>query len=60
MKNILTSPITHFNLLVVGSFIAIQLVHMNAHRSIEVDVDSYVRDYCRKNEETCQNYLRQY
>jgi hypothetical protein len=60
MKKILISPITHFNLLVVGSFIAIHLVHLHAHSSIEVDVESYVRQYCRNNKEVCQNYLRQY
>ena len=57
MKEILLSPITHFNLLIVGILIVIGAMHNHAHYTMEVDADSYVFQFCKKNPETCQRYI---
>ena len=54
---ILKSPITQFNLLVVGSLVLIQSVHLHAHHTMEVDVDSYVTNFCKKNVDKCERIL---
>ena len=54
---ILKSPITQFNLLVVGFLILIQSLHLHAHYTMEVDVDSYVRAFCKKNVDKCERIL---
>jgi hypothetical protein len=43
MKKILLSPVTHFNLLIVGTLILIGVMHNRAHHKMEVDVDGYAR-----------------
>ena len=60
MKRILTSPVTHFNVLIVGFFIIIGVMHNRAHYTMEVDADSYVRQFCKKNPDKCESYLSDY
>jgi hypothetical protein len=60
MKRILFSPVTHFNLIVVGFLALIQGFHLHAHHAMELDVDSYVRNFCRKNTEKCARFLKDY
>ena len=57
MKKILLSPVTHFNLVLVGFLILIQFVHTHAHKTMEVDVHSYVSNYCKKNLEECKSIV---
>ena len=56
-KRILLSPVTHFNVLLVGFFILIGMVHNHAHHTMEVDVHSYVKQFCSRNPDTCQQFL---
>jgi hypothetical protein len=60
MKRILTSPVTHFNLLLVGFLILVGVMHNHAHFTMEQDADSYVRAWCKKNPDTCQSYIDDY
>jgi len=60
MKEILTSPVTHFNLLLVGFFILVGVMHNHAHYSMEVDADSYVLQFCKKNPDKCERYISDY
>ena len=60
MKRILLSPVTHFNVLLVGTLILIGMMHNHAHYTMEVDADSYVRNFCRKNTELCQSFVDDY
>ena len=60
MKRILLSPVTHFNALLVGALIVIGVMHNHAHYTMEVDADSYVRNFCRKNTELCQSFVDDY
>ena len=57
LKKILFSPITHFNLLTVGVLIMIQSIHNHAHYTMEVDADSYVYNFCKKNVEKCEKFI---
>ena len=54
---ILKSPVTQFNLLVVGFLIVIQSLHLHAHYTMEVDVDSYVHAFCKKNVDKCERMI---
>jgi len=54
---VLGHPVTQFNLLVVGFLCLIQGLHLHAHYTMEVDVDSYVRGFCRKNMSTCERIV---
>ena len=60
MKRILTSPVTHLNLLIVGFMIMVGMIHNHAHFTMEQDADSYVRAWCKKNPDTCESYLSDY
>ena len=55
MKKILLSPVTYFNLMLVGILIFIGVLHEHTHRAMEVDVHGYVRQFCRKNPDTCKS-----
>jgi len=57
MIKILRSPVTHFNLLVVGFLIIVQGMHTHAHHTMSVDTDSYVRGFCKKNLDTCKSIV---
>ena len=43
MKRILSSPVTHFNVLIIGFFILVGVMHNHYHHQIEEDVHGYVR-----------------
>jgi len=60
MKKILLSPITHFNLMLVGILIFIGVLHEHTHRTMEHDVHGYVRQFCRANPETCESIVTDY
>jgi len=51
MLKILKSPITQFNLLLLGAFIVVQVIHTHAHYQMDMDVDSYCTKFVRKNKE---------
>ena len=57
MKRILLSPVTHLNVLIVGFFILVGVMHNHAHYSMEVDADSYVRQWCTKNPDMGKRYV---
>ena len=50
MKRILTSPITYFNLLIIGFFILVGVMHNDYHHRMDEDVHGYVRKFCEKNQ----------
>jgi hypothetical protein len=54
---VLLHPITQFNLLVVGFLIVIQGLHLQAHYSMDLDVESYVTAFCKKNLEKCERII---
>lgn len=54
---VLLHPVTQFNLLVVGFLIVIQGLHLHAHYSMDLDVESYVRGFCKKNLEKCERII---
>ena len=56
-KRALWHPATHFNLLLVGVLIMIGAIHNYAHYSMEVDADSYVRNWCKNNLEECERFI---
>ena len=57
MKRILSSPVTHFNVLIIGFFILIGVMHNDYHHRMDEDVHGYVRKFCEKNPEKCQDIL---
>jgi hypothetical protein len=57
---VLIHPVTLFNLVLVGTLGFIEVIHIHAHKSMEVDVDSYVRQWCRKNQDKCESFLSDY
>jgi hypothetical protein len=57
IKQILSHPVTHFNLLVVGFLCAIQGLHLHAHYTMSLDTNSYVRNFCKKNIEKCERII---
>ena len=57
MKRILLSPVTHFNILIVGTLIIIGVMHNSYHHHMDEDVHGYVRQFCEKNHEKCQDIL---
>ena len=56
-KRILLSPVTHFNLLLVGFLILVGVMHNNYHYRMDEDVHGYVRKFCEKNLEKCQDIV---
>jgi hypothetical protein len=56
LRKILTHPVTHFNLLLVGFFILIQGVHLYAHYQMKIDVNGYVHKYLKKNPNACSKF----
>ena len=57
---VLFHPVTLFNLLTVGVLIGIQSIHSHAHYTMEIDADSYVFNFCKKNVEKCESYIEDY
>jgi len=60
MKRIIENPVTQFNLLLIGTLMVIQLVHIHAHHKMDVDVHSYVFNFCRNNPDQCKRMLSEY
>ena len=59
LKVAITSPVTHANLMMVGTLIMIGVLHNHAHYAMTMDADSYVRQWCRssaENKKTCISY----
>jgi hypothetical protein len=59
-KCCLVSPVCHFVAITVGFLAMVQTIHLHAHKTMEVDADSYVRNFCRKNTELCQSFVDDY
>jgi hypothetical protein len=57
IEQILRHPVTHFNVLVVGFLFIIQSMHTHAHYTMDMDADSYVRNFCKKNLEKCERII---
>ena len=59
LKEMLTHPATHFNIMSVGVVIFIGMLHNHAHFAMNHDADAYVRQWCRssaENKKTCISY----
>ena len=56
----LTNPIVHIVLMLGGVLIFVGHVHNEAHRTMELDADSYVKRFCSKNKTTCKSYVSDY
>jgi fumarate reductase subunit D len=54
---IISSPVTHFNILVVGFFIFVGSMHNEYHHRMEHDIHGHVRRFCVKNPDTCQKFI---
>jgi hypothetical protein len=50
---IISSPVTYFNLVILGVLILIGVIHNHAHHSMEKDVHGYVKQFCRRSD-VCQ------
>ena len=59
LKGIL-HPATLFNGLLLGFLILVGVMHNHAHYTTEVDADSYVRNFCKKNVDKCERYVSDY
>jgi len=57
LKCCASSPICHFLALTFGTLSVIQLVHTHAHYTMDMDVDSYVLSFCKKNPDKCEQIL---
>jgi hypothetical protein len=53
----LAHPVTQINGLLILTLILIGIIHNHAHHTIEIDVDSYVRQFCKRNVEKCKEYI---
>jgi len=62
MKKIISAtshPLFVLNFLIIGFFIVVGMIHNHAHHTMELDVDSYVRKWCKKNDsnrQSCKNF----
>jgi hypothetical protein len=56
MKRILSSPITYFNLLTVGTLTLVGVLHNQYHHDMEKDADAFVFQWCRVNPEECKSF----
>jgi len=55
----LTNPVLHIVLIIGGLLLFVGHVHNETHRTIELDVDSYVKKFCNKNKSTCRSYANE-
>ena len=53
----LIHPITQINALFIGFMILVGMIHNHAHHTMEVDTDSYVRNFCKKNSDYCSRLV---
>ena len=58
MKLIL-HPLSLMFLLLSGSLLLIEVMHNYHHEAYESDVHGYVKQFCRKNIEVCEEILRE-
>jgi hypothetical protein len=49
--------VTQLNGLLIGFLIIVGMVHNHAHYTMEVDADSYVRQFCKKNSDFCSKLV---
>ena len=59
LKVMMCHPATHYNLITIGTLIVIGGLHNYAHYSMNMDANSYVRQWCRssaENKKTCISY----
>jgi len=56
----ITNPIVQIVLMIGGLLIFIGHTHNEAHRTLELDVDSYVKKFCTQNKSTCESYTSDY
>jgi hypothetical protein len=56
----LSSPVLHIVLMIGGLLIFIGHVHNEAHRTLELDVESHVKKFCSKNKNVCKSYVSDY
>ena len=42
---------------VFGSMLFVGITHNHYHETYEADVHGYVKQYCRRNQESCQDIL---
>ena len=54
---IICHPVTVMNLCLFGSLGVIELIHIHAHHKMDMDVHSHVRQFCKKNADTCEGYI---
>jgi|DEB0MinimDraft_10_1074344.scaffolds.fasta_scaffold04878_11 hypothetical protein len=47
-------PLTLINLLICGFLGMVQLAHTHAHYKMDIDVDSYVHSFLKKNPDYCK------
>ena len=57
---VLGHPVTLLNGLLVGFLVIVGLAHNHAHYTMEVDADSYVRNWCKKNTAECERFVNDY
>ncbi len=50
---IVSSPVTQFNVLLVGFLVLVGVMHNHAHYTMEADADSYVLQYLKKHPDYC-------
>jgi hypothetical protein len=50
LKKIIFSPVTHFNLLLVGLLLIVGVLHNQYHHSMEHDAHGFVRNFCQEND----------
>jgi len=56
----LGSPVLHIVLMIGGLLIFVGHVHNEAHRTLELDVESHVKKFCSKNKNVCESYVNDY
>ena len=60
LLKVLLHPVTLLNGLLVGFLILVGLAHNHAHYKMEIDADSYVRQWCKKNQDKCESFVEEY
>ena len=56
----LTNPVVHIVLIIGGLLLFVGHMHNEAHRTMELDADAYVKKFCNKHESTCKSYVSGY
>ena len=53
---LVSNPIVHVNVLLVGYLIVIGQVHNNYHHDMTKDADAFVYNWCRENSPACKEF----